>query len=423
MTTTGSEPRLVTPAATAPSDAAPLAGIRQGHVLAAILCAPLVGFLNSIALVPFLSVVADDLGTSVAVLGQVTALSMAFATAVGLVAGQFADRYGYRRVLLVGAAAVVPSAFGSAVAPSFALLLVAGVVGAVSRAVVAPISLTIAGTWFEGKARQRAMGLVSAAIAGAAVVGVPLMAAVAAFWGWRLAFVALGVAAVGVVVLMRRALPEVPSGSNSKLGVRQILGAYRPLLGDSPTMHILASNLFRATGLWTVGTYIATFLVVEHGLSVQQGSLAFATAGAGLFVGSLVAPVPLRAFSARALLVGSCAIGTSIAGVSMVLPVPILWIFALVFVGLVVNGVANVASSLLLVDETLAGRATTMSLNGAVLSLSSATGGFVGGLLLAVGGYAAIGWSGPILGLVAAVLAWTSGRASGNASRVQRVSH
>ena len=48
---------------------------------------------------------------------------------------------------------------------------------------------------------------------------------------------------------------------------------------------------------------------------------------------------------------------------------------------LVVNGVANVASSLLLVDETQAGRATTMSLNGAVLSLSSATGGFVGGLL------------------------------------------
>jgi predicted MFS family arabinose efflux permease len=63
-----------------------------------------------------------------------------------------------------------------------------------------------------------------------------------------------------------------------------------------------------------------------------------------------------------------------------------------------------------------------MSLNGAVLSLSSATGGFVGGLLLAVGGYAAIGWSGPILGLVGAILAWNSGRASGNASRVPRVS-
>jgi predicted MFS family arabinose efflux permease len=81
-----------------------------------------------------------------------------------------------------------------------------------------------------------------------------------------------------------------------------------------------------------------------------------------------------------------------------------------VFAGLTLNGVGNVAANLLLVDETPSGPATTMSLNGAVQSLSSAMGGVVGGVLLAVGGFAAIGWSLPVLGILAAVLAWNSHR-------------
>jgi len=392
--------------------AAAATGAREGHILAAILCAPLVSFLNAIGLVPFLSVVADELGTSVAALGQVTALSMALATGLGLVAGQFADRYGYRRMLLVGLGTVILSAFASAFALSFVALLIAGLIGAVSRAVVAPISLTIAGTWFDGTERQRAMGLVSAAIAGAAVVGVPLMASIAALWSWRFAFAALGVAAAVVIVLTRHTLPENRPVTTSSLGIRQILGAYRPLLRDRPTTSILGSNLFRSTGSWTVGTYIATFLVLDRNLSVQQASLAFAVAGLGLFLGSLSAGVPLRLIAPRSVLVGCSAIGASLVGISMALPVPTLWVFGLVFAGLFVNGVGNVAANLLLIDETPAGAATTMSLNGAVLSFSSAMGGVVGGLLLAVGGYTAIGWSGPLLGLVGALLAWNSRRSA-----------
>jgi predicted MFS family arabinose efflux permease len=185
-----------------------------------------------------------------------------------------------------------------------------------------------------------------------------------------------------------------------------MLGAYRPLLGDRPTKNILGSNLLRSTTSWIVGTYIATFLVVEHGLSVQQASLAFAAAGGGLFVGSLMAPLPLRSVSPRILLVAACVIGSVLVGIPLAVPVATVWVFVLVFAGLAVNGVANVVSSLLLVDATPVGRATTMSLNGAVLSFSSAMGGFVGGLLLAAGGYTAMGLSAPVLGVLAALLAW-----------------
>ena len=412
MSVTGHEAAAVTAAAGAHGDPDIREARRQHNtfaVLAVIVCGPLVSTLNAIALLPFLPVVADELGTSVAALGQVTAVSMALATALGLVAGQYADRYGYRRILLLGVATVVVSAFGSAVAPNFVVLLLAGLIGAVSRAVVTPISTTIAGTWFDDVARQRALGLVTAAAAGAAIVGLPLLTTVAALSNWRVAFMALGVAALGVVLLTWWGLTEARPVSLSTLDLRQILGAYRPLLRSGPTTGILGANLLRSTAWWSVATYLVTFLVLEKQLTVQQGSLAFAAAGAGLFVGSLVVSLPLRVLAPRPLLVGSSVIGSSVVGVSMALPVPTAWIFGLVFAGVVIYGMGGVAANLLLLDETPAGRATTMSLNGAVVSFSSALGGFVGGLLLAFGGYTAIGVAGPVLGLLAAFLAWRSG--------------
>jgi MFS family permease len=105
-------------------------------VLAAICLAPLVGLLLATALSPFFPVIAADLGVPVALLGQIPAASMLVAAALSLVVGPLADSSGHRRLLLVGTLAVAVSALGTALAPSFALLLVVALIGAVSRAVI-----------------------------------------------------------------------------------------------------------------------------------------------------------------------------------------------------------------------------------------------------------------------------------------------
>ena len=92
--------------------------------------------------------------------------------------------------------------------------------------------------------------------------------------------------------------------------------------------------------------------MLERDLNVQQASFAFAAAGFGVFVGSFVASVPLRVIAPRPLIVVCSLLGTTIVGASMALPVPTLWVFGLVFAGLFLNGVGNVAANLLLVDET-----------------------------------------------------------------------
>jgi predicted MFS family arabinose efflux permease len=50
-----------------------------------------------------------------------------------------------------------------------------------------------------------------------------------------------------------------------------------------------------------------------------------------------------------------------------------------------------------------------MVLNGSVLNLGTAGGAILGGALIAIGGYAALGIGLPIFALVAALLAWWPG--------------
>src|SRR5688500_2068818 len=72
-----------------------------GAVLA-LVGASFLGALTSVALGPFLPVIVRDLGTSVPLLGQTATGTLLWAAVLGLVVGPLADRYGHRRLLLVG---------------------------------------------------------------------------------------------------------------------------------------------------------------------------------------------------------------------------------------------------------------------------------------------------------------------------------
>src|SRR6478736_8628335 len=74
-----------------------------------VLSLALAAFVNmtgSLALGPFLAPVAGELGTSVALLGQIPSLTMLLAAGLGLIVGPLADHYGYRRTLILSLLAV-----------------------------------------------------------------------------------------------------------------------------------------------------------------------------------------------------------------------------------------------------------------------------------------------------------------------------
>jgi DHA1 family inner membrane transport protein len=364
-----------------------------------------VGLLLATALSPFFPLVAADLHTSVALLGQIPAASMLVAAALSLVVGPLADNSGHRRLLLVGTLAVVISALGTALAPTFAILLLVTLVAAVSRAIIQPVALAITGTQFHGVVQRRAISLVVAA-AGAPIAGVPALTAIGGAFGWRAAFGALAVAALVVTVLALRVLPPDPARSGARPSWRSIFAAYPPLLRHAPTLGLIGASLLRSSAAWAWFTYFGAYLVEVQGLSVQQAGWGYTCVGFGFFVGSLLGGGRLGQLPPRPLLIVTALVQALLLLNPLVPGLGLPAVLILNGLGATMMGIANVTVTFLLGRESPAGRATTMTANQAAFSLGSASGGSLGGLLLGVSGYNAIATSVPVLCIIAAILVW-----------------
>ena len=379
----------------------------QPLLLATICLAPLVGFLIGVALTPFFPAIAHDLGTSVALLGQIPAVSMLVAAALGLVVGPLADHYGHRRLLVLGSLAVVVSALGSAVSPTYLLLLVAALFGSLSRAIVQPITIAIAGERFSGDARRRAISLVVASVAGAAIVGVPIMTAIAKAAGWRAALVSLALLALGTTALAAVVLPSDGGPSTERFRLRQGLAAYAPLLRHVPTLGLVVSSLLRNAGTWVFFTYFGAYLIQVQHLDVVQAGWGYTAVGLGVFVGSALAGGRLGKLPLRTLLIASSLFQAITMALGLLVPLSAVAVIGAMTLAGVINGVGGPAVAMLLLNESPAGRATTMTVNQSAFSVGIALGSAVGGLLLGVGGYAAIAYSIPAFFLVASALIWS----------------
>jgi predicted MFS family arabinose efflux permease len=78
----------------------------DGGAILALIVASFLGALTGVSLGSFLAVIARDLETTVPLLGQTATASLLCAAFLGLAVGPVADRYGRRRLLLVGLAGV-----------------------------------------------------------------------------------------------------------------------------------------------------------------------------------------------------------------------------------------------------------------------------------------------------------------------------
>jgi MFS family permease len=142
--------------------------------------ATFVNHLNVVAWNPFLPFIAAAHGVPVALLGQVPALMMLLSTFLGLVIGPLADRYGYRRTLLVCLLAVATSSLGTGLAAKLPVLVLAALLGAVGRAAVMPVAQAIvAASFVTDAARRRAVSRIQSGGPLAATLGIPLLTAIA----------------------------------------------------------------------------------------------------------------------------------------------------------------------------------------------------------------------------------------------------
>ncbi|MFJ5833821.1 MFS transporter [Streptomyces sp. NPDC093089] len=132
-----------------------------------------------------------------------------------LVAGSLADAHGRRRVFLLGTFALgVTTALGALAGSTLAFTLARTAQGAASAAVLAGSLGLLAEAHPAGRDRIRATGVWGAAVSGGIALG-PLLAGTLSLLDWRLAYGALGAAALAVAATGTRALAHDTAGART----------------------------------------------------------------------------------------------------------------------------------------------------------------------------------------------------------------
>jgi EmrB/QacA subfamily drug resistance transporter len=181
-------------------------------------------------------------------------------SALLLLGGMAGDRFGRRRLLMVGTGAFASASLGCALAPDLATLLASRVVQGVGAAMLLPNSLALLGKTFSGPAKGRAIGVWAAAGAAAGAVGPVLGGWLIDLGSWRAIFLINLPLAASAVMLAWRYLEPDENGEDQPLDT---LGASLATLGVvALTWALTVGSGQRGWTRTTVATGVAALAVM-----------------------------------------------------------------------------------------------------------------------------------------------------------------
>ena len=183
--------------------------------LAATIFASSLAFIDGSVVNVALPAISHNLGGGAADLQWVVNAYLLPLSALLLLGGGAGDRFGRRRLLVLGTAVFAAASLACALAPTLAVLLAGRAAQGIGAAMLMPNSLAILGTAFEGEARGRAIGTWAAVGAGAGAVGPLLGGWLVDHVGWRAIFLINLPIAAGAIAL---ALAYVAESRDDKPG-------------------------------------------------------------------------------------------------------------------------------------------------------------------------------------------------------------
>ena len=152
----------------------PLAASRPNSVLVLTSIASFMVALDALVVTTALSTIRIDLGAPLDALEwTVNAYNLSFAVLL-LTGAALGDRFGRRRVFVIGIALFTLASAACALSPSITWLIVARAVQGAGGALVMPLAMALLGEAFPGEGRARALGLFSG-FTGLALLGGPVV--------------------------------------------------------------------------------------------------------------------------------------------------------------------------------------------------------------------------------------------------------
>ena len=171
---------------------------------------------------------------------------------------------------------------GCALAPSYALLMVARVVTAFAHGAFFGIGSVVARDLVPPRKKAQAVAVMFSGLTLANVLGVPFGTALGQAMGWRFPF--LVVTGIGVLAAIAIALAIPSHLQGSKNGIAAEFGALR----EPRVLLPMAISVLSSVSLFSVFTYITPLLEHVSGLAPHAVTWALLLFGLGITIGNLV---------------------------------------------------------------------------------------------------------------------------------------
>jgi MFS family permease len=197
-----------------------------------------------------------------------------FYTTLGVPLARLADRN--NRVTLIGVSLLVWSAFTglTGLAKTFVHLLIARIGVAVGEAGCNPAAYSLIGDYFEARRRATALSIFHMGGYIGSFLGLLLGGWIGHAYGWRAAFLLVGLPGIAVALLMKLTLRELPRGFSDPVRavaepppVGQVV---RALLTKTAFRHLAFAAALHNFAVYGVGNWYAAFLMRSHGMNVAK---------------------------------------------------------------------------------------------------------------------------------------------------------
>lgn len=216
-----------------------------------------------------LPTIANDFNISLSSAGQlITVFALVYAVA-GPVLLVLTSKIERKKVYLVSLLIFIIGNIMTYFSASFAFLMVARVMTAMSTALIVVLSLTIAAKIVAPAHRAKALGLIYMGISSSLVMGVPLGILISDTFGWRVIFLGIAILAIGSAILISIFLERIPGESTVPL--KQQLKA----IGSAKIGFAHLATMFMLAGHYTLYAYFTPFLETELQLNSSWISICY----------------------------------------------------------------------------------------------------------------------------------------------------
>ena len=241
--------------------------MRRRAVLAATILGSSLAFTDAAVVNIALPALQSAFNASAAIVQWVMNAYLLMLGALVLVGGAAADRYGRKRIFVLGVAVFAAASLACAVAPTVWLLVVARGLQGLGAALLTPASLALLGANFTEAERPRVFGIWAGAGALTTALGPVLGGWLVDTIRWRTIFlINLPVAALTVFIAVR-SVPESRDDNARALDIPGTLAAISGLGALTYGLTVASGNGWTgATRAWIIagGVLLAGFLVLER---------------------------------------------------------------------------------------------------------------------------------------------------------------